>query len=121
MNLMFINITSSIIISTLLMKSILTTMSSTTRLRSRKSFFNLVKSSSTRTFSVIANNDCGSKHPSKIAKASQIIENFLFKSDFPNLQDIKVIEQRQLGHKVTGIFAVESARCKYGFPRAYVV
>ena len=34
---------------------------------------------------------------------------------------VKVIEERQVFHRISNVFAIEASRCKYGFPRAYVV
>lgn len=49
-----------------------------------------------------------------------VIDKHLPKASYPSLGDIQVIEQRQLGHKVTNIFAVTKTKCQYGFPQAYV-
>ena len=36
-------------------------------------------------------------------------------------ESIKTIEERQVAHKLSGLFAIEKTRCRHGFPRAYVV
>ena len=82
-------------------------------------FFEITKlhSSRTSTGSISVNGD----NKSMNFLSSTVIRKFLLRSTLPNSNDIKVIETRQLGHKVTGILAIESMKCKYGHPRSYVV
>lgn len=42
-------------------------------------------------------------------------------SENPTEADLISIQDRQLGHDLTNIFAVEKERCSYGFTRAFVV
>jgi len=41
-------------------------------------------------------------------------------SELPTVEDLLVVQERQLKISVDNIYAVEGARCKYGMPRAYV-
>lgn len=49
------------------------------------------------------------------------LNRYLHKSAIPSELDLKSIQERQLGHTVTNIFAVESERCVHGYPRAFMV
>jgi len=49
------------------------------------------------------------------------LNRYLHKSAIPSELDLKSIQERQLGHTVTNIFAVESERCMHGYPRAFMV
>jgi hypothetical protein len=50
----------------------------------------------------------------------QIISNHFPSATYPENTDQQVIEQRQINRSARGLFGVEKARCKYGFPQAYV-
>eukprot|EP00596_Hydrurales_sp_CCMP1899_P000823 CAMPEP_0119034520 /NCGR_PEP_ID=MMETSP1177-20130426/1503_1 /TAXON_ID=2985 /ORGANISM="Ochromonas sp, Strain CCMP1899" /LENGTH=309 /DNA_ID=CAMNT_0006991999 /DNA_START=160 /DNA_END=1089 /DNA_ORIENTATION=+ len=50
----------------------------------------------------------------------QIINNHFPSAIYPENTDQQVIEQRQINRSAIGLFGVEKARCKHGFPQAYV-
>lgn len=59
----------------------------------------------------------GSMKPIETSK--KVVKDHFPLSALPTLKDQQVIEQRQTGRPGHGIFGVENARCKYGFPQAY--
>ena len=56
-----------------------------------------------------------------ISEFKVALNRYLHKSASPSELDLKSIQERQLGHNVTNIFAVESERCMHGYPRAFMV
>lgn len=52
--------------------------------------------------------------------AEHVIGEYFPNSTRPTLEDVKIIEERQIGRPPHSIFAIEKSRCKYGFPQAFV-
>ena len=52
--------------------------------------------------------------------AQSIITTFFPKGALPTVTDRQVIEERQIGRSVPGLFAVANVRCRFGFSQAYV-
>ena len=56
----------------------------------------------------------------RTAFAQSIITTYFPKGVLPTFNDRQVIEERQVGRSVPGLFAVTSTRCRFGFSQAYV-
>lgn len=50
----------------------------------------------------------------------EILKTFFPLSAYPTDEDRQVIEERQVNRAAVALFGVENARCKHGFPQAYV-
>lgn len=77
----------------------------------------LMSSVPSPTSSFTATSPDGSMKPKETSK--RVVEAHFPLSAVPTLKDHQVIEQRQTGRPSHGMFGVENARCKYGFPQAY--
>ena len=55
-----------------------------------------------------------------VEQARALVDNYFPLAALPTVSDMEVIESRQIGRPARGTFAVENARCKYGFPQAFV-
>ena len=73
---------------------------------------------STQPFSSATN--VGSLH-SVTSKFLPLAANVVETNEIATLEAVKVIEERQVFHKIDQVLAIEGSRCKYGFARAYVV
>lgn len=49
-----------------------------------------------------------------------VLSKYLPLSTIPTESDLKCIGERQVFGNISGIFAVDSLKCKYGFPQAFV-
>jgi hypothetical protein len=55
-----------------------------------------------------------------IEHAKNLVDTYFPLAAIPTVSDMEVIESRQIGRPARGTFGVENARCKYGFPQAFV-
>ena len=55
-----------------------------------------------------------------VEHAKTLVDTYFPLAALPTVSDMEVIETRQVGRPARGTFAVENARCKYGFPQAFV-
>ena len=49
-----------------------------------------------------------------------LIESYLELCEPPSSADVQCIEDRQVGHKTQGMFAVTKIKCRHGYPQAFV-
>ena len=53
-------------------------------------------------------------------RGKELRKHYLPSSVAPTVEDRRCIEERHLDHRVTGMYAVDSSRCKHGVPRAFM-